>query len=365
MTFFNLNFEIRGGSHFEFEVRKKIAKRDIIEFTYETAVLLESGIPIMKALRLERREIKSERLKIIIDSMIKKLSEGVSLTEAFSNHIAEFGAFYVRLINIGEMSGNLPKVLRIISSYMRHQEKVRRKVESAMIYPKVVITTTLAASLFLLNFVLPKFIEMLDDRKRIPTFTRFLLGINRIFMERYLLLGGGILLIGLAVTAGLRYSWFQNMVTLSRLWIPVWGEIGKLSVEIGFLRNMELLILAGVPLIYGINMQIGTERNYLFKDELGKLSEGIKNGRGIRESLEGSRFLRGNSLAMISVGEESGNIGELFGKAAESSEDILHVKIEQLLQLLEPMLILLLALLVGSIVIGIYLPMFEMMSSAG
>ena len=238
-------------------------------------------------------------------------------------------------------------------------------METAMVYPKVVVTTTLGASLFLLNFVLPKFIEMVDDRKKIPSFTRFLLGINRIFVERYLLLGSIIAFIGLAITLGLRFTWFQNMLTLFRLWIPVWGEIGKLSVEIGFLRNMELLLLAGVPLIYGINMQIGTERNHLFKDELEKLSEGIKNGRGIRESLEGSRFLRSNTLAMIAVGEESGNIGELLGKAAESSEDTLHVKIEQMLQLLEPMLIILLALVVGSIVVGIYLPMFEMMNSGG
>lgn len=365
MAFFNYELVINWKDDLEIEITRKISNDAVINFSYELAVLLESGVPILKALDLQKREAGERRMEVIAGRMISCLERGASLTEAFRQFPQVFGALYVRLVNIGEISGSLPKVLKIIARHLSERERIRKKMRTAWVYPKLVLATTFGTSIFLINYVLPKFVEILGESSGLHPLTRFLLGMNRLFRERYLLLGISSLLLFIVIKTLMKLRYFRNLLNLVKMKIPALGGIYRSGIEIGFLRNMELMTDAGVSIVQGINMQMEMEENHLFRRELENLLEGIRKGMGIKESLSGSEFLSGTSLAMIAVGEGTGNLAELLGKAAIHSEGNMEMKIEKMLHLMEPVLILFLGTIVGTVILGIYLPMFDMLGRVG
>lgn len=365
MAFFNYRLTVKRKDGFEIEIVKGVSREGIINFTYEMGVLLESGIPVLKALALEKRSAGERGLEIIAERMISSLERGASLTEALMEFPGEFEGIYVRLINIGELSGNLSGVMKIVGEHLRQRERIRKKMRSAWVYPKLVIATTLASTLFLINYVLPKFVEIVQENSDVHPLTGFLLDLNSFFRERYLLVGISLLLLFIIIKILKNFRWFRKTRTLIEMKIPVAGEIFRNNVEINFLRNMELILSAGIPITHGITMLAEMEENHLFRRELENLLDGIRNGMRVKESLEGSGFISGTSLAMIGVGEESGNLPELFGKGAAYSVENLEVKIEKMLHLMEPMLILFLGGIVGTVILGIYLPIFDMAGGVG
>lgn len=334
----------------------------IAMLTRQMATLLGSGIPMIGALSAIIDQVEYPDLKASLMSVREKVSQGGTLSDALSEHPVYFGELFVNMVRAGEAGGNLDNVLFRVADYLHAQNRTRAKVMAAMTYPIIMVVIGTGVVAVLLTYVVPKIMEVIQKQGKaaLPLPTEILLAASG-FMSSYWWA-----LLSIAVGAAVAYA--QARATKAgRLWIdthmlrvPVLGNLIKKAAISRFAMTFATLLESGLPVLEAMGVVRKVVDNELLADTLDRIRQKIAEGADIATPLKQSKVFPPVVGYMISVGEESGRLEELLKKTAEAYDEEVEVAAQKMTALLEPLMIVFMAVVVGFIVLAILLPILQM-----
>ncbi|MGL5950009.1 MAG: type II secretion system F family protein, partial [Cetobacterium sp.] len=342
---------------------KTIKENVMIAFTRELAVMIESGLSLLGALNVQDETHKKGELKNLIGKLKRNITEGNSFFSGFLEYKNVFGPTYINLVRVGEISGTLGKTMEELASLLEKNQEIKKKVKGAMVYPATVMTITLLITTGLILFVLPSFTSMfVETGVPLPFITQLLLDISDWIRTHWLAS-----IITIVVTTFLMKKIFRTekgMEIKNRIFykLPIIGELVREAVTLRFTRTLATLMEGGVSVTKSLEIAAESIGDPYFIKKIKGVEEEIRSGGRISKSLQKTGFFSIPTISMISVGEESGELVSMFKKISEYNEKHLNYIIRDALVLIEPIMVVFLGMMVGTIILAMYLPMFEMIN---
>jgi len=345
----------------------RVKHRTLITFTRQMATLLEAGMPLLRGLRLIGEQESEAGLRRIIVRMSESIEGGSSFSEALAAHPKAFNRLYVQMVKAGELSGAVDVVLARLAGFMEKAQRIKNKVVAAMFYPAAVITVAVAVLGVLLVFVVPRFEEIFQgllNGRPMPAFTRFVLDLSAGVKNHVLLL------IGLAVgtiiplkllAATRRGRCFVDCIKLNS---PILGPVIRKAVVGRFARTLGTLVSNGVPILQALNIVKETTGNTIVSDAVANVHTSVQEGETITAPLRASGVFPAVVVGMVDIGEQTGALPEMLLKIADTYDDEVDNAVAAMTSLLEPIMIIFLAIIVGSIVIALFLPLVDIALNA-
>ncbi len=352
-----------GGMTFSFG---RVSPKAITQFTRQLSTLQDAGLPILRSLKVLEQQQKSGMLKTILSQVGADVEAGATLSEGMSRHPKAFDRLYVNMVQAGETGGVLDVILQRLAEFMEKAQRLKRRVIGAMIYPCVVIGFSMMIVTGIMIFVVPKFRVIFNDFKTsLPLPTEILLGISDWVVDDY---GWAQLIVAPMVLMGIykliaKTKPGRTIMDVMSLKIPVFGQILSKSAVARFTRTLGTLLSAGVPILDAINITKDTCGNSVFEKALMKVHDAIREGESFAAPLRAARVCDSIVTNMIDVGEETGDMDKMLMKIADNYDEEVDVLIGSLVSLLEPMMVVGLGLIVGSIVISLFLPLVKLIQS--
>ena len=349
-----------------FHFRSRIDEKTVAEFCTQLSVLLQSGVSLLRSLQVLRDQTTNEAMKDMVGSLVKEIQKGNSFSKALSLHPKIFDRLFVVTAEIGQESGQLPKVLAQLAEYLEKVVALKRKFKQAMTYPVFVIAVAAGAIGFMLMFIVPAFAEMFRSMQiELPALTKIVLSLSDA-LERYGLIA---LFVIVALIMGfkstLQKEKFREKLEEKLLSVPLIGDILMKNYVARFCRTLGTLLQADVSLIEALGVTMRIFQSEQLQQEIQGIINGVKQGRTVAEPLVTSKFFPPMVSQMIAVGEETSELDVMLLKVAAYYEKDIDVKVETLSSVIEPVIILFLGVVVAGILISMYMPMFEVMSSVG
>lgn len=338
----------------------RVKTKDIIFFTQQLSMLLNSGVQLDRSLTILQEMIDKKKLRDVITNIQNNIHGGDSFADALSKHPKIFSKLYINMVRAGETSGALDRVIKRLAEFIDNAQKLKDEVVTALYYPVFILFVAVGSVALLLMFVVPRFASMFDEvGVALPLSTQILLSFSYFLGSYWWALFLGIT--GLA----LLFNYFVRTEEGRYLWdgwklkIPLLGSlIQKIEVS-RFSRTLGTLISSGVPILHGIMIVKEIIGNQVISRSLLKIHGGLKEGEGISGPLKESGHFPPLATHMIAIGEETGQLDVMLGRVAENFDEEVKVTVKRLIGLLEPALILLMALVVGFIVISMLLAIFS------
>lgn len=333
----------------------------VTRFYKQLGRVVQSGIPLLQALRLMQEQTENTKLREMIEKIQKSVAEGHPLSQALADYPESFSSFDIALIGAGELVGRLDHALKRIAAYRENQEKLMSKVRGALAYPAFVVATGFAAIVFMLSYVMPKFSAFfLDLDQELPLLTRLLIETSQVVEKigPFLLVFAVVLVVLLRQslkTNGKRLGWHRFYLKL-----PKFGKLIIYSEFACFSRTLSLLLESGIPLMRALQASLPTVGNQVIQTELESCHRALKEGNSLGEAMCRSTIIPVFVTDLLRAGEESGRLQESLNDIADWYEQELQENVEVLTKLLEPMLILAVGAMLGLMVIAILLPIFSM-----
>jgi len=358
----------------------KVKGKTLMVFTRQLATLIDAGLPLLRSLKTLLKQEKNVALKGAMANISDAVESGNTFSEALAQHPKVFNKLYVNMVKAGELGGVLEVVLTRLAEFQEKSQKIRGKVIAAMVYPVVVLVIAVGILTFLLLFIVPKFEAIFKDMlgdKPLPVLTQVVINISR--GVQYLFwppsvpqfAGSSIpipylpIFIVLLVVA---WKLFSNtpsgtiMLDRLKLRIPLFGDlISKTSIA-RFSRTLGTLVSSGVPILQALNITKETSGNFIISDAIGKIHDSVKEGESMVGPIEASGLFPAMVISMIQVGEETGQLPIMLTKVADLYEEEVDVTVSGLTSLLEPVMIVFLAVVVGTIVVALFLPLISIIT---
>ena len=342
--------------------RKKVKPKILMIFTRQLATLIDSGLPLLRGLNVLAKQERDSVLKNTINKLADSVQSGGTFSDGLAQHPFIFNDLYVNMVKAGELGGVLELVLGRLAEFQEKAAKIKNKVVAAMVYPVIVITMATAIMGFLLVFIVPKFEgifhDMLGD-KPLPTITTFVINVSRLVQGHWLVLIG--LLI--AVVAGYRFvnrtAPGRSAIDRIKLRLPLFGDVIRKTAISRFSRTLGTLVTSGVPILQALNITRETAGNAVIANAISQVHERVKEGESIVQPLEASGAFPPMVVSMIDVGEETGQLPEMLLKAADVYDDEVDNAVAGMTAALEPIMIVFLAVIVGTIVIALFMPLIS------
>jgi len=344
-----------------FEAMQGISAREYITLLTHLSAALDAGLPILKVLDIISGQMKSKKLGQALKDVSADLMQGMAFSEALKKHPKIFPSYFSTMISVGEATGQLPESLNKLTVYMEKEEEFKQKIISIMIYPAILITVTTAVIIFLMTFIMPKFVSMFSQAKvELPLPTVILVAVsNAIRYQWYYILGAiiaVIIFVRLSITTKQGKYQFDNF----KLHIPVFGNLFKQIYIVRFMNNFATLYSSGVSIGNALTLVEANIGNEVFAKVINGLKESVKEGSGIAEYLRASKLFPADALMMIASGEESGKLPLMLSKSAQLYEKDTDFLLKNVSAIMEPMIILVMGGVVGFVAMGILLPVFRM-----
>ncbi len=341
---------------------KRVKSGVLSLFTRQLATLIDAGLPLLRSLNVLGEQQRPGCLKNTLGEISFMVEGGASFSEALAKFPKVFSKLYVNMIKAGEAGGVLEIVLNRLAEFAEKSEKLKKKVKSAMIYPTFVIGVAVAVLTFLVTFIVPKFAEMFEDLDlELPWMTSFLITISDVFKKQWYIPISCV--IGFVILIKLTRRTKQGKFYIDKLLLrfPLVGMlISKISIA-RFTRTLGTLITSGVPILQALVIVKDTAGNEVISRAVEKVHDSIREGESIVEPLRASKVFPPMVISMIDVGEETGALAEMLIKIADNYDEDVDAAVEGLTSLLEPFLIVFLALIVGFIVIAMFLPLISLL----
>ena len=345
---------------FEIKENAKISKIEILNFTKEIIIMLESGISIIKVFEIQEGQYKSS-FKNILKEMRENLLNGDSIGEVFIKNKKVFGNFYVGMVNLGDISGNLVENLKKICEHLELELAVVKKLKEVAFYPCIVLTFSVLILTFLMIFVFPNFIKIFEESKtELPLLTRILIKVSENFY--------GIIFIIICILTIIIFS-LKNIKSNSRtkeqldrvlLKIPLVRDFIIGNYIIRFSKNISIMLSSGMLILDILKLLRDFFDNTVIKKEIERLEKSLFDGQQLSEVMEENSLFPEKYRKLVVVGEKSGELIKIFEQIAKLEEERIENSIKKLLTLVEPILIIVLGLILSIIIIAIYLPIFNM-----
>ena len=345
----------------------RVNVKAICNFARQLSTLQDAGLAILRSLRILEQQQKGGTLKRIIGYVADDIEGGSTLSEAMSRYPKCFNRLFVNMIAAGEVGGVLDIILSRLADFMEKAQRLKSKVKGAMVYPLVVMSAALLIVLGLMIFIIPTFSEVLmdmsDGEASMPALTMTLMNISD-----WLIRGGWIVMIAtpfiiMAILKLIRqFRVGRYVLDTVNLKLPVAGTIVYKTSVARWTRTLGTLISAGVPILEALNITRETAGNEVYSSMLGKVLSAIRQGDTFANPLRQSKTVDSIVVNMIDVGEETGDMDKMLEKVANNFDEEADVLVSSMMSLLEPIMILVLGILVGTIVIAMFLPMVKMIS---
>lgn len=339
--------------------------KDRITFTRQLATLIGAGLPISSSLRTVAEQTQSRAMKSIVEEIMTNVESGKSLYEAFSMHKDVFNNVYLSLIKAGESSGTLDIALKRLADQEEKDAALLGKIRSALVYPAIIFVVIIAVLAFMMIMVVPQ-VEMLytDMGKELPSLTLFLVGISDFFGRFWWF----VLLLVVAIVFGCflsvkHTSFGREAMDSIKIHAPIFGKLFRKLYVSRFARTAEMMLETGVPMLDSIKTSIGAVNNVIVEKEYTKSLDIIKGGKPLSSSLEDLNYMLPLVPQMVAIGEESGKIDEMLGKAAQTYETELDEQVNNISTMIEPILMVIMAGLIGVVIGGTLLPIYSLVNS--
>jgi type IV pilus assembly protein PilC len=341
----------------------KPSSKDLHIFCKQLSILLSSGCTLSKSLHIIQNQVNN-KLKCIISSIQKELQQGNSLSQSMQKQKL-FSNFLVNMIVAGEASGNLDHIMDKLSIYYEKENKLKSKIGASLVYPSILSLVSLNVTLFLIVYVIPNFINIFNQNNIQPPFTtKILLQISYIIKEHWYIIWILpmiiILLLSIYINRNPQCKYFIDNFKLK---IPYINKLVNLITTCKFSRSFYILISSGVQVVDAIDISAKTIENKVIQDRIYKSKENIKLGNSLYQSLSMCNIFPNMFISMINIGEESGKLDDILSSISDFYEIELESKLNKIVSLIEPIIILTMGLVIGGIVMSIMLPMFEVMTT--
>ncbi len=345
---------------------KAIRKKDLVPFTRQIAGMLRAGMSVLAALSTLEEQCENQNFKAVLRQLRERLESGEPFSTALADFPTIFDEMYVNMVAAGERSGQFADVLARLAEILQSSARLARKVKSALTYPTVVLCMALLIAGALITFVLPTFVEMFGDfGAELPGLTQFLMDLSD-FIRNY-----WYLILGCGIAGVFLFKKWKNTPAghfafdRFRLKMPVFGIL-NLKVGIGrFCRLFAQMLNSGVPIVEAMEIVAGSLGNVVLQNSILKAKEEVEQGNTLAASLEGKPFMPILMLRMIAAGEKSGRVDEMLSNIADSYDEEVETLLATLTSLLEPFLMVFLGAVIGTIVIGMFMPIFKLGTVVG
>lgn len=341
--------------------RPKVKSKDLVLFSRQLSTLVSAGVPIVQGLSILIEQIENKVFKNIVEKIQEDIESGQSIADSLKKHPNAFTDLYVAMIRAGEMGGILDVILERLSSYLEGAEALKGKVKGAMVYPIVVGLIAGVVTLFLLTVVIPTFKEIFESfGAELPLITQFLIDLSD-FLRKWII---AVILVPIGLFIGFkqfRKTPFGNYKTDEiALKIPVFGILLKKVAVAKFTRTFGTLIKSGVPILQALDTVAKTSGNKVIEKAILEAREAIREGERIADPLRRSAIFPPMVIQMISVGEETGNLDTMLSKISDFYDQEVDNAVKGLTSMIEPIIIVVMGVVIGSIVIAMFMPMFEL-----
>lgn len=335
-------------------------------FTKHLAVMLKSGIPIADILETLITQAKSGAFKGILQQVYEDVSRGQGLEKAFAKHPKVFDPFYLSLIRIGEESGTLEESLEYLTEQLEKEDDLQKKVQSAMLYPSLILVATGVIGLALAFFVLPQITELFENLDiELPPTTRLLLFVSKLLREQGLFVIAGLFLLFFVLSFLLRSRWIKPRRDAFILRLPIFGYFLKSVAMASLSRNLGIMLRSGLPVTAALATAAEVEQNAVYKRDLEEIAAEVKKGKTIEKALQEGRYPEFPLFVsrMIGVGEKSGNLEENLVYLGEYFEAEVDTITKNMTTILEPLLLLFIGGAVAFIALSIITPIYQITGS--
>ena len=334
-------------------------------FTRQLATLIDAGLPLLRSLNTLARQERNPVMRNTMTTLGTAVESGSTFSEALAQHPNIFSKLYVNMVKAGELGGVLEIVLTRLAEFQEKSQKIKGKVVSAMIYPLVVLCIAMLILSFLLVFIVPQFQKIFADAlpgQALPGITLFVIFLSHMLVARWYIV------IGLIATVVIGYKVFAatpaGAVIIDRiiLKLPIFGDLMSKTAISRFSRTLGTLISSGVPILQALNITRETAGNYVVASAIGKIHDSVKEGESVVGPMESSGVFPPMVTSMVQVGEETGQLPDMLVKVADVYEGEVDNVVASLTSILEPIMIVMLAIIVGTIVVALFLPMIKLIT---
>ncbi len=356
---FNINIGFKGGA-----VKSKV----LTTFTRQLATLVDAGLPLLRGMRVLEKQERDRRLKGIINELAISIEGGSTFSESLAQHPKTFNRLYVNMVKAGELGGVLEVVLNRLAEFMEKAQKIKGKVIAAMFYPVAVMVVAVGILALLMIVVVPKFEAIFKDMlegEALPAFTRLVLGISNTIKNNLLGTVIAIFCLGVAFKLFAITKFGRRTVDKVKLKIPGLGPVVSKVAIARFTRTLGTLVSSGVPILQALTIVRETSGNVVVADAVNAIHESVKEGETITQPLEACGVFPPIVISMVDVGEQTGALPEMLMKIADNYDEEVDNAVSAMTSLLEPIMIVFLAVIVGSIVIALFMPLIVLMDKVG
>jgi len=341
---------------------KAIKQKDIAVFTRQLSTMMRAGVPLIQSFDIVARGSTNPRMTRLLTDIRSDVETGTSLSAAFRKHPLHFDALYCNLVEAGEAGGILETLLDRLALYQEKTMAIKNKIKSALIYPVAVLVVAFVVLAVIMIFVIPAFEDVFKSfGADLPAPTLVVIAMSKFFVRYWYLifgiLGGG--------TYFFFQSWkrsikMQKVMDRLLLRVPVFGDLVNKSSIARWTRTLSTMFAAGVPLVEALDSVGGASGNAVFQEATEQIQRDVSTGSALTTSMQTTGVFPVMVLQMCAIGEESGSLDAMLGKAAEFYEDEVDEAVKGLSSLMEPFIIVILGVLIGGIVISMYLPIFKL-----
>jgi type IV pilus assembly protein PilC len=353
----NLNIAIPG-------LGGRVKPKVLTAFTRQLATLVDAGLPLLRGLRVLEKQERSAVLKKILGDLALSIEGGSTFSEALAQHPKVFNRLFVNMVKAGELGGVLEVVLKRLAEFSEKAQKIKGKVKAALFYPVTVLIVAVGIMILLMVMVVPKFKEVFGGMNvKMPGFTLFVLAISDAIRLHILQTLGGVALVVVAFLLVIKTKIGRYVWDKLQLKMPVLGPVISRVAIARFTRTLGTLVSSGVPILQALTIVKETAGNVIISNAIASVHESVKEGETITSPLEASGVFPPMVVSMVDVGEQTGALPEMLLKISDNYDEEVDNAVASMTSLLEPIMIIFLAVMVGSIVIAMFLPLIAMITS--
>jgi type IV pilus assembly protein PilC len=344
----------------------RVGVKDIGVFTCQFATMINAGLPMVQCLDILAQQTEKEPLRDAVAKVMSDVEGGSTLAEGMAKHPKIFSTLYVNMVEAGEAGGILDIILQRLATFLEKLDALQRKVKSALTYPTVVAIVALAATAFMLIFIIPTFAKMFTDfGGELPLPTQIVIGISDFLRNFWWALLAGIAGAIIGIQRYYKTDSGRLMIDKLLLRIPVLGMVIRKGSVARFTRTLGTLISSGVPILQGLEITARTSGNRVVENAVLSTRDSISQGNTIAEPLKGCGVFPPMVTQMISVGEQTGALDEMLDKIANFYDSEVDTAVDALTAIIEPVMIVVMGTVVGGMLIAMYLPMFKLVTLVG
>lgn len=339
----------------------RVKIKDIAIFCRQFHVMLNAGVPIIKCLDILRYQTDNKKLKVVLSEVYEEVQKGLTFSEALKSHKDIFPELLIHMVEAGEVSGTLDIIMERMAVHYEKENKIQNKVKGAMVYPIILSIVSVLVVIFLLTFVMPTFVGMFSSSGvELPLPTRILIAISDAIKSYWYLIFLVLTMVIYGIKKYIATDSGSIVIDKIKMRTPVVKGTTQKVVTSRFTRTMSTLLVSGIPLIQAIEIVSKIVQNKIVEKGLSDVKEEVRKGIDLATPINKIGFFPPMVVSMIKIGEESGSLDEILDKTANFYDDEVEVALQKMVTMLEPLMIVFMAVIIGAIVIAMVLPMFDM-----